>query len=45
MEAIRFSFNDFDLVIDAFDFPGMDGIITVINNAVTMALKHFCKGC
>jgi hypothetical protein len=24
MEAVRFSFNDFDLVIYAFDFPCMD---------------------
>jgi len=44
MEAIRFTFDDFDFVVNAFDFPGMDGIIAVIDNTVAMTFKHFCKG-
>jgi hypothetical protein len=43
MEAICFSFDDFDLIVDAFDLPGVDRIIAVIDNTVAMALKHVGK--
>jgi len=40
MEAIGFTFNDFDLIVYPFDFSCMDGMITVIDDAIAMALKH-----
>ena len=43
MEAVRFSFNDFDLVVYAFDFPCLDWIITVIDDTISMAFKHSGK--
>ena len=30
VEAVSFSFNDFDLVIDPFQKAGMDGVIAVV---------------
>jgi hypothetical protein len=42
-EAIGFAFNDFDFVVNPFDLTGVDGIITVIDNTVTVALKHVGK--
>jgi len=32
MEAMGFAFDNFDLLVSAFDFPGMDGMIAVIDN-------------
>ena len=43
MESISFSLDDFDLVVHPFDFAGMDGVITVVNNTVTMAFKPIGK--
>lgn len=43
MKAICFSFDDFDLVVNAFNFAGMDRIITVIDNPVAMTLQHVGK--
>ena len=44
MEAICFSLNDFDLVVYAFDFTRVDGVIAVVDNPISMALDHFSKG-
>ena len=41
MEAICFSLNDFDLVIDPFDITGVDRITAVVDKAVTMTLNQF----
>lgn len=30
MKAIRFSFDDFDRVVDPFQFAGVNGLITVV---------------
>lgn len=43
MEAVCFSFDDFDLVVNAFDLTGMDRIIAVIDNTVAVTLQHFGK--
>ena len=39
MKAIGFSFNDFDFVIDAFQLPGMDRIVTVVENPIPITAK------
>ena len=43
MEAISFTLDDFDLVVHPFNFACMDGVITVVDNTVTMALKPVGK--
>jgi len=43
MKAMCFAFDNFDLVVNTFDFPRMDRMIAVINDTVTMALKHVGK--
>ena len=43
MESIGFPFYYFDFVVNSFDFSSMDGIITVVDNAVSMSLKHVGK--
>ena len=39
MEAISPSFDDFDLVVDAFQFAGMDRIIAVVKNPKAVLLR------
>ena len=41
MKAVGFTFNDFDFIINPFQFTGMDGILTMVQNAIAMAFKHF----
>ncbi len=43
MKAVCFSFDDFNLVIHPFDFTGVNLVITMIQDAVSMSLKHFYK--
>ena len=43
MKAVGFTFNDFNFVINPFQFTGMDGIVTMVQDAITMAFKHFDK--
>lgn len=43
VKAISFTFNDFNFVINPFQFTGMDGILTMVKDAITMAFKHFYK--
>lgn len=43
METIGFTFNDFDFVIDPFQFAGMDGIITMIQDTIAIAFKHLSE--
>lgn len=38
MEPICFTFNNFYLVIDPFEFPGMNGVIAVVEDPVTIAI-------
>jgi hypothetical protein len=30
LKAVCFSFDDFDLVVDPFQFAGVDGVVTVV---------------
>ena len=41
MKAIGFTFNDLDFVIHSLQFTGMDGIFTMVQDAIAMAFKHF----
>lgn len=43
MKSIGFAFNDFNSVINPFQFTGMDGKVTMIKDAITVAFKHFHK--
>jgi hypothetical protein len=43
MVSIGFPFNDLYFIVNPFQFSGMDGIVTVIQNAITMAVQHFAK--
>ena len=43
MKAVGFTFNDFDFVINPFQFTGMDRVFTMVQNAIAMAFKHFYK--
>ena len=43
MKAVGFTFNDFDFVINPFQFAGMDRVFIMIQHAIAMAFKHFYK--
>jgi len=43
MKAIRFTLNNLDLVIDAFEPTGANGVIRMVQDAVGMALQLFDK--
>ncbi len=43
MKAVCFSFDDFDLVVDPLQFTGVDGVITVVQDAVAMTIEHLSK--
>jgi hypothetical protein len=41
--TIGFTLDDLDFVIDLFQFAGMDGVITMVNNTVTVTIQHLYK--
>jgi len=43
MKTIGFTFNDLDFVIHPFQFAGVDGVITMVQNTIAVSLKHFGK--
>ena len=43
MKAVCFSLDDFNLVIHAFDFTGVNLVITMIQDTVSVSLKHISK--
>ena len=43
MKPIGFTFNDLDFVIHPFQSASMDGILTMVQDAIAMAFKHRCK--
>ena len=43
MKTIGFTFNDLDFVIHPFQFASMDGIFTMVQDAIAMVFKHFCE--
>lgn len=38
MEPICFTFNNFYLVINPFEFTGMNGVIAVVDDSVTITI-------
>jgi hypothetical protein len=38
MKSIGFAFNDFDFVVYPFQLTGVDGVITVVDDPVTVTL-------
>ena len=38
MESISFTFNNFYFIVDPFEFAGMNGVIAVIEDPVTIAI-------
>ncbi len=42
-KAVCFSFDDCDLVVHPFQFAGVDGVVTVIYDAIAVAFKHLGK--
>ena len=43
VESICLTFNDLYLVIHPFEFPGVNGVVAVVENTVAMSFKHVGK--
>jgi len=43
MEPVGFPFNNLYFVIDPFQFTGMNRVVTMIDNTITISLQHFYK--
>jgi len=43
MKAIRLPLDDFDLVIDSLQLPGMNGIVAVIQDSIPVATQSLGK--
>jgi len=43
MVTVGSAFDDFDLVVDSFQFTGMNGVVTVIEDSVPIPFKGFGK--
>ena len=43
MEAIGFALYDFNFVINPFEFAGVDSVMAMIKDAITVSLQHFGK--
>jgi len=43
MKAVGFTFDDFNFVINPFQFACVDGVITVIENAILVSFQHISK--
>jgi len=41
MKTIGFTLNDFDFVVNPFQLTGMDRILTMFQDVIAMAFKHF----
>ena len=44
MEAVGLALDDLDLVVDPFEFPRMDGVVTVVEDPIAVSLQHVGKG-
>ena len=44
MEPVSFTLNDFYFVINPFEFSGMNGVITMIQDAVAVTFQHSDEG-
>ena len=43
MESVGFTLNDFYLVIYPFQFSGVDGVIAVVKDTVSIASQRVCE--
>ena len=43
MKSIGFSFDNFDFIINPFEFTRMNFTVTVIQDSVAVFCKHICK--
>ena len=43
MKAVGLALDDLDLVVHPLQFAGVDGVVTVVEDAATMALQHLSK--
>ena len=43
MKTLCFAFDDLDLVIAPFDSASVNGVVAVVENAVSIPFKGFCK--
>ncbi len=40
MEAISLSFNDFDLIIHPLQSSRVNGVVAMVQDAITIAIQH-----
>ena len=45
VKSVCFTFDDFDFVIHTFQLSGVDGIITMIKDPVSISFQHPGKAC
>ena len=45
VKSVCFTFDDFDFVIHTFQLSGVDRIITMIEDAVSISFQHPGKAC
>ena len=43
MKSIGFAFNDFNFIVYSFQLTSVDGVITVVDDPVTVPLQHSNK--
>ena len=43
VKAVGLAFDDLDLVVDPFQFAGVDGVVTVVEDPVAVPLQHLGK--
>ena len=43
MVAVSLAFDDLDLVVDPFQFTGVDGVVTMVEDPVAVPLQHLGK--
>jgi hypothetical protein len=43
VKAVGLALDDFDLVVHSLQFSGVDGVVTVVQDAVAVTFQHLCK--
>ena len=43
MIAISLAFNNFDLIVDSFQGPSMNWVVTVVKDSIPIAAEHLSK--
>ena len=44
MEPVSFTFYNLNFIIKPFQISGMNGVLAVIQDAITISVKHIGKG-